>query len=43
MLHRRIGVFAALPLGALDRLSLQKRLREIGSGEGVAAEPTERA
>jgi arsenate reductase len=42
MLHRRIGVFAALPLGALDRLSLQKRLHEIGGGEGVAAELTER-
>jgi protein-tyrosine-phosphatase len=43
MLHQRIGVFAALPLGSLDRLSLQNRLREIGRGEGVAAELTERA
>ena len=43
MLHQRIGVFAALPLGSLDRLSLQKRLREIGGTEGAAAEPTERA
>jgi protein-tyrosine-phosphatase len=30
MLAQRIGVFAALPLHSLDRLSLQNRLREIG-------------
>jgi hypothetical protein len=30
MLNNRIGVFANLPLEALDRLSLQKRLDEIG-------------
>jgi protein-tyrosine-phosphatase len=41
MLHQRIGVFAALPLGSLDRLSLQKKLGEIGGREGVAAELTE--
>jgi arsenate reductase len=30
MLHQRIGVFASLPLGSLDRLTLQNKLREIG-------------
>ncbi len=43
MLHQRIGVFAALPLGSLDRHSLQKRLREIGGGEGAASKLTEQA
>jgi len=30
MLNQRIGVFRALPLRSLDRLSLQNKLREIG-------------
>ena len=30
MLHNRIGLFMSLPLAALDRLSLQRRLQEIG-------------
>jgi protein-tyrosine-phosphatase len=30
MLHQRIGVFAALPLRSLDKLSLQATLRDIG-------------
>jgi arsenate reductase len=30
MLHQRIGVFAALPLRSLDKLSLQAKLRDIG-------------
>jgi arsenate reductase (thioredoxin) len=30
MLNQRIGIFTALPIRSLDRLSLQKRLREIG-------------
>jgi arsenate reductase len=33
MLSNRIGVFCALPLASIDRLSLQRRLREIGEGE----------
>jgi len=37
MLNQRIGVFAALPLRSLDRLSLQKKLREIGQMEGATA------
>lgn len=35
LLHRRIGVFTALPLRSLDALSLQNRLREIGRMEGA--------
>ncbi len=37
MLNQRIGIFAALPLRSLDRLSLQKKLREIGEMEGATA------
>jgi protein-tyrosine-phosphatase len=43
MLERRIGIFAALPIRNLDRLSLMNRLKEIGRSEGAkakAAEPT---
>jgi protein-tyrosine-phosphatase len=35
MLHQRIGVFTALPLRSLDKISLQSKLREIGSMEGA--------
>ena len=37
MLNQRIGVFAALPLRSLDRLSLQKKLRDIGRMEDASA------
>jgi protein-tyrosine-phosphatase len=37
MLNARIGVFAALPLRALDRLILQKKLHAIGRMEGATA------
>ena len=43
MLNARIGIFAALPLRALDQLSLQRKLEEIGRLAGAsakAAEPT---
>jgi arsenate reductase len=30
MLHQRIGIFAALPIKSLDRLSLQKHVADIG-------------
>ena len=43
MLHRRIELFAALPLRSLDQLSLQQKLKEIGRLAGAtskAAEPT---
>ena len=43
MLNQRIGIFTALPLRSLDRLSLQNKLRDIGRMEAAtakAAEPT---
>ena len=46
LLATRIGIFAALPLRSLDRLSLQAKLKEIGRGEGASAKaaavPSER-
>jgi hypothetical protein len=35
MLNARISTFLCLPLGSLDRLSLQKRLDEIGKKDEV--------
>lgn len=35
MLSNRIGIFVNLPLASLDRLTLEKRLRDIGTGEDV--------
>ncbi len=35
MLSQRIGVFAALPIRSLDKLSLQAKLKEIGQMEGA--------
>jgi protein-tyrosine-phosphatase len=41
MLHQRIGIFTALPIGSLDILSLQAKLKEIGRvTETIAKEPT---
>jgi len=37
MLNQRIGIFNALPIRALDQLSLQQKLREIGRLEGATA------
>lgn len=37
MLHRRIAVFAALPIASLDRVSLKTKLRDIGRMEGTTA------
>jgi arsenate reductase len=37
ILDRRIGLFTALPIPSLDRMTLQGRLREIGRSEGVTA------
>lgn len=37
-LERRIDLFTSLPIEALDRLSLQSRLNEIGKTEAPAAE-----
>jgi hypothetical protein len=41
MLHQRIGVFTALPLRSLDRLSLQAKLTEIGRIPGATAKLSE--
>ena len=41
MLSRRIEIFTALPLASLDRLSLQKKLKEIGRREGASAKAAE--
>jgi arsenate reductase (thioredoxin) len=35
MLHQRIEIFAALPFESLDRLSLQKKLKEFGRNESM--------
>jgi arsenate reductase (thioredoxin) len=37
MLNQRISIFTSLPLRALDQLSLQQKLREIGRLEGATA------
>ncbi len=37
MLHQRIGIFTSLPLRSLDRLSLQKRVDDIGRTREVPA------
>jgi protein-tyrosine-phosphatase len=39
MLYQRIGVFTALPIQSLDKLSLQKKLKEIGRLDAIAKEP----
>jgi arsenate reductase len=41
MLLRRIEIFTALPIASLDRLSLQKKLEDIGRREGTSAKATE--
>jgi hypothetical protein len=41
MLAQRIGIFVALPIRSLDKMSLQQKLREIGHvTDAVAKEPT---
>jgi protein-tyrosine-phosphatase len=41
MLHQRIGIFTALPIRSLDKLSLQNKLREIGrASDALTKEPT---
>lgn len=35
MLFQRIGIFTALPIRSLDRLSLQSKLKDIGRMEGA--------
>lgn len=38
MLFQRIGIFTALPLASLDKLSLQRRLDDIGRTKATAIE-----
>jgi arsenate reductase (thioredoxin) len=41
MLTNRINIFMALPLGSIDKLSLQKKLDEIGRTKDAPANPAE--
>ena len=41
LLHQSIGIFTALPLRSLDKLSLQGKLHDIGQIEGSTAKATE--
>lgn len=43
MLNQRIGIFVSLPMRSLNRLSLQRRLHEIGRTEGAAGKAAETA
>ncbi|TCT08405.1 protein tyrosine phosphatase [Tepidamorphus gemmatus] len=38
MMHQRISIFTSLPIASLDKLSLQKRLDEIGRNRDKAGE-----
>lgn len=40
MLYQRIGIFVNLPLQSLDKLSLQRRLDDIGRSKATEPEPT---
>jgi protein-tyrosine-phosphatase len=39
MLYQRIGIFVNLPIASLDKLALQKRLRDIGRNSPADTEP----
>jgi len=41
MLFQRIGIFTALPIRSLDKLSLQTKLKEIGRMEGATGQVKE--
>ena len=41
LLNQRIGIFTSLPLRSLDRLSLHRKLRDIGHMAGSTAKATE--
>jgi hypothetical protein len=43
MLNNRINIFASLPLRSLDRLSLQKRLEDIGKTKDLGPDPAQAA
>jgi arsenate reductase len=37
-MKNRIGAFLNLPIASIDRMALERQLRKIGTGEGVAVE-----
>jgi hypothetical protein len=39
LLYQRIGIFTALPLRSLDRLTMRGKLRKIGFMEGSTIKP----
>ena len=39
MLNNRISIFVSLPIGALDKLALQKQLDSIGKAKGAGEAP----
>jgi protein-tyrosine-phosphatase len=41
MLNHRIAIFVSLPIASLDRLALERRLRDIGRMEGATARASE--
>jgi protein-tyrosine-phosphatase len=41
MLNQRIGIFVSLPIASLDRLALDRRLKDIGRMEGATAKAAE--
>lgn len=41
MLNQRIGIFTARPIRSLDKLSLQRRIRDIGQMESATAKEAE--
>jgi protein-tyrosine-phosphatase len=41
MLHNRISIFVSLPLKSIDRLSLQRKLQEIGRSRATAPNPSD--
>ena len=42
LLNQRIGAFVALPLHSLNRLVMERKLREIGQMEGSTAKASEK-
>lgn len=41
MLNQRIGIFVSLPIASIDRLALERRLKDIGRMEGATAKAAE--
>jgi len=41
MLNQRIAIFVSLPIASIDRLALERRLKDIGRMEGATAKAAE--